>query len=585
MIQNWLRCVRLCLIWTAVGLLASAGVAGAQTPDDLKARLEAQDRKIEQLEALIRAGTAQPAAPAEAKLSDAAVKKVVDGYMAEKEQQKKDPATAPNDPQTINQMIDQRIAEAAQKKEEEKKAAGEAKDRDGFVVGDDVGLNAFWGGRGLLFKSNNDDFFLHIGGRMMADEAYFTQSPNLRASPTRPAGSPLTNITGVGPGIGDLQDGFFIRRARFTADGYLDQVLEYKVEFDFENYNNISFDETYAGVRDLPFIDTVRIGQEHALIGLEAYTSSRFLPQLERSPLFDAFYQEFAPGIFTDTTFFDQRMTTQFQLHRIDNFSQFNGASFGDGKLAYSGRFSVLPIYEDEGRCLLHLGLAYEWRKGSPASDFNNGTTLPSTPAITNNTDVFDFRARPGIRDAVGAQGDGTRVVDTGLIIADHAQTINGELLAYWGPAWLQAETCVAQVDNVFYPASSAATNRGTLNFWGSYVQVGYFLTGENRGYDKRFGKYDRVTPLENFFLVRDENGHTQYGLGAWEINYRYAYLDLDSGSVQGGKYGEHTFGLNWYWNSNIKLQLNYIDGQRLVPAGAASGIVQAIDLRAAIEF
>ena len=103
----------------------------------------------------------------------------------------------------------------------------------------------------------------------------------------------------------------------------------------------------------------------HVPFGLEAYTSSRFLPMMERSPLFDAFYQEFAPGIFTNTTFCDQRVTTQHMFHRIDNFSQFNGASFGDGKYAYSGRVSVLPIYENDGRCLLHLGLAYQWRKGS----------------------------------------------------------------------------------------------------------------------------------------------------------------------------------------------------------------------------
>src|SRR5438876_9553656 len=87
------------------------------------------------------------------------------------------------------------------------------------------------------------------------------------------------------------------------GDGQIFQVMEYKVEFDFENYNSITFDESYVGVRDVPLIDTIRIGQEHALLGLEAYTSSRFLPMLERSPLFDAFYQEFAPGIFTNTTF------------------------------------------------------------------------------------------------------------------------------------------------------------------------------------------------------------------------------------------------------------------------------------------
>src|SRR4029079_15812106 len=96
-----------------------------------------------------------------------------------------------------------------------------------------------------------------------------------------------------------------------------------------------------------------------------------FLPMLERSPLFDAFYQEFAPGVFVNTTFLDDHITPQHMFHRVDNFAQFNGASFGDGKYAYSGRVSVLPIYENHGRELLHLGLAYQFRKGSPPLDFN----------------------------------------------------------------------------------------------------------------------------------------------------------------------------------------------------------------------
>ena len=66
---------------------------------------------------------------------------------------------------------------------------------------------------------------------------------------------------------------------------------------------------------------------------------------------------------------------------------------------------------------------------------------------------------------------------------------------------------------------------------------------------------------------------------------YRYSYVNLNSDTVQGGTYGEHTVGVNWYWSANIKLQANYLVGQRLVPVGAASGIVQGFGLRGALEF
>jgi phosphate-selective porin OprO/OprP len=334
----------------------------------------------------------------------------------------------------------------------------------------------------------------------MTDDVWWSQSP-----PLRQAAVPSVNpqVTGVGPGVGDLQDGFFIRRARFVADGTVFTQLDFKVEFDFENYNSIAFDESFVGARSLPYVGMVRLGQMHVPFGLEAYTSSRFLPMLERSAQFDAFYQEFAPGVFTNTTFLDDRLTTQHMFHRIDNFQQFVGASFEDGKYAYSGRVSGLPVYEDDGRYLVHLGLAYQFRKGSPPADFSGGTTLPTVPApdVTTNTDLFRFRARPGLRDAVGLQGDGARVVDTGNIIASHAQAVNAEFMTYCGPFWAQAEAIATWVSDAVYPAATAGTPRGMLTYWGAYMMVGYFLTGETRGYDKPMGKYGRVVPLRNFAL------------------------------------------------------------------------------------
>lgn len=554
-----------------LGGLARAQQATFSVENAARTRVEQLEREVQGLKAMLntQAGAPEhPVAPASPGESN---------------------PTSPSS-EEIKKLVDQRVKEIEEEKkikEEEKQEEEKAKAACGTVVGDDLKLQASWDWGGIRLRSADEAFSIHIGGRLMTDEVWFTQSPALKLSTTPPAGSGLPNVTGTGPGIGVLQDGFFVRRVRFVADGQIYQTIEWKTECDFENYNSISFDESYVGARDLPFIETVRFGQTHVPFGLEAYTSSRFLPMLERSPVFDAFYQEFAPGIFTDTTFFDQRVTTQHMFHRIDNFSQFNGASFGNGKYAYSGRVTALPIYEDDGRCLLHLGVAYQWRKASTLADFNGGTTLSSTPSpsVTLNQDVVRFRTRQGIRDNVGLQGNPARIVDTGNIIADHVGAVNGELLWYWGPLWVQSEAVLAQVDNAVFPASSAATQRGDLYYHGSYVQVGYFLTGDNRGYDKRMGKYDRVRPLENFFLVRDENGHTQYGLGAWEIVYRFGYVNLNDHLVDGGRYGEHTVGLNWYWNSNIKFQLNYLYGQRVEPAGANDGMVQGVGLRAALEF
>src|SRR5262249_23310074 len=153
------------------------------------------------------------------------------------------------------------------------------------ILGTDRKLNVTWDAGGFRFRSANDGFNVHMGGRLMTDEVWWTQSPGLRLPPTVPPGSTLPLTTGVGQGIGDIQDGRFIRRARFGADGSIFKNIDFKVEFDFENYNNIAFDESFVGARNLPYIGMVRFGQMHVPFGLEAYTSSRFLPMLERSPL------------------------------------------------------------------------------------------------------------------------------------------------------------------------------------------------------------------------------------------------------------------------------------------------------------
>ena len=55
-------------------------------------------------------------------------------------------------------------------------------------------------------------------------------------------------------------------------------------------------------------------------------------------------------------------------------------------------------------------------------------------------------------------------------------------------------------------------------SFWGGYVEAGYYLTGETRGYKN--GTWDRTKVLKPF---------SKGGWGALQVNARIDYLDLDS--------------------------------------------------------
>lgn len=86
--RNWWKPLHKYAVLTCAALLAAAGAGRADESDDLKARLEAQEREIQQLKAMIQAGAVRPAA-AEAdgdkkddkKLDDKAVEKIIDGYL------------------------------------------------------------------------------------------------------------------------------------------------------------------------------------------------------------------------------------------------------------------------------------------------------------------------------------------------------------------------------------------------------------------------------------------------------------------------------------------------------------------------
>jgi phosphate-selective porin OprO/OprP len=351
-------------------------------------------------------------------------------------------------------------------------------------------------------------------------------------------------------------------------------------------------------VKNLPIIGTFRIGNFHMPQGLEGdmYSSSKPMTFMERSSMTDAIdeNENINPGIFFSNNYFNQHMTWEAMLYRQTAFLHDNsGADFADGSYAAVGRVTMLPIYEDNGRFLVHLGASANWRKAAKEDPIG-----PNVYPVPNITSVR-FRARPELRDAIGDFGRATystaatnnflpgnesRLVDTGVLAASSSTVIDTEFLAIAGPLSLQAEYSFLRVNGFkgvltpgaplsFNQAAPGSPNNGSLAafpsrelfFHGGYAQIAYTLTGENRAYDRRFGKlatniFDVYTP---FWFVKKEGGGWSSGHGAWEAAVRYSYLDLDDGPVRGGIMEGWTVGLNWYLNNNFKIQANYIHDAR----------------------
>jgi phosphate-selective porin OprO/OprP len=176
-------------------------------------------------------------------------------------------------------------------------------------------------------------------------------------------------------------------------------------------------------------------------------------------------------------------------------------------------------------------------------------------------------------------------MVDTNSIVANAATVIGAELFYVLGPFSVQSEWAFAYANQAVVAGAPA----GSVSFNGGYVQLSYFLTGENRIYDRRLGRLGSTyiaQPFTPFWATRDEDGGVTLGRGAWEIATRVNYLNLNDGAVRGGVLTGMEAGINWYLNNNFKVQFEYLNENRYsLRAGQIPGAVNGFGTRVQLVY
>jgi phosphate-selective porin OprO/OprP len=182
----------------------------------------------------------------------------------------------------------------------------------------------------------------------------------------------------------------------------------------------------------------------------------------------------------------------------------------------------------------MHFGLNFQHREFQS----NNGSTTPSSSGQPSAGQVARYRARPF------SQLTDVRFVDTGNFAARGDNIFGVEAAGIFKSLHVAAEGQYTKVDAYgpgdtfdaedtldLFPGSTSGTTTssfyvpdGNPSFWGGYVEAGYFLTGETRGYKN--GAWDRTKVLKSF---------SKGGWGAVQVNARLDYLDLDSGKLKRG--------------------------------------------------
>jgi phosphate-selective porin OprO/OprP len=367
---------------------------------------------------------------------------------------------------------------------------------------------------GLRMETADKSLQWRIGGRIMFDTAWFDEDV------VDSGGQPV-----------NWEDANEIRRARIYMSGTLYDNVEFKLQYDWVG-GDPDIKDMYMGLKGLPF-GGIRVGHFKEPFGLQQLTSSKNITFMERA-LPGAFEAERNAGVMVHNHVLEDRMTWAVGAFRdTDDFGSGEGDNYN-----LTGRVTGLPLYENKGEQLVHLGFDYSYR---------------------HFDDDVRIRRRPESHLA-------GRLANTDWFPADNANAIGLEGALVYGPASVQAEYITAMVD------SSVG---GDPDFSGYYIEGSYFLTGEHRRYKTSSGVFDRTKPNKNF-LGKDR------GPGAWQVAARYSHLDLTDGNINGGELDGFTLGLNWYLNPNTRIMLNYVyaDADKLY-----DGDVNIFQTRFQIEF
>ncbi len=447
----------------------------------------------------------------------------------------------------------------------------------------------------LQFESKDKAFRWAVGGVIQFDQSFFGANDAV----VRSLGT-FNNL--VDPGLA-LQDSFAFRRARLRFSGLMWEQVEFFAQYefaqsldlrrrtlgispaatsvgsmnDFDPGDNVGFNEVYLGITKLPALGTIRVGRHRESLNFVTATADNNQVWLERGLMFDAFNGDFnfSNGVTVSNTVLDERAYFLFGFFHANNNSNRGFYAVGDGEYAYDIRLTGLPVYDEDTKTWVHVGADYSYRN-------------PHASQVR-------YRARPNVRSGPGFLTP--NVLNTGTIFTNDAQQIvNLEFAMAKGRFTFAAEASGSWVTNAVTggpPRSdgtlpAGAVNRGTYTAAGGYVEALCFLTDDHRKYVKDRPGYARVVPKKVFRFANGSAGRI-VSCGGWEVGLRYEYLDLTDRGINGGAGNAASACMNWYLNSNARIQANYVwQDRRFAPtntAGLVNGSMHAFGLRFNADF
>jgi phosphate-selective porin OprO/OprP len=307
-----------------------------------------------------------------------------------------------------------------------------------------------------------------------------------------------------------------LRRGRIGAEGAIPGGFGYKIEVDFAD-NEVEITDaflTYKASKPL----TLTLGQHNNFQSLEELTSSRFISFLERAAFTDAFNFERRVGLsgtWSKDDFIAQAGIFTDNIEDLANAQDAVGLGDENDAVSFDGRLVFAPKL---GGVQLHLGASAHFRDDGDAAANGVATRYRQRPLV--HTADSRFLSTPSLR------------VESETGFGLEAAVRNGPFHATGELHWLEADTLTAGL---------------SPRFFGGYAEVGWFVTGETRGY--KGGRWDRTKVLKPVGAG---------GAGAFQINLRYDRLDLSDDGVVAGRQAAYQASLVWIPHDHVRFLANF---------------------------
>jgi len=336
------------------------------------------------------------------------------------------------------------------------------------------------------------------------------------------------------PGLGTASE---IRRARLGVEGGL-QMFKYKFELDFAD-NEVEVADALIEWDAGPAVIT--LGNQKTPNSMEELTSSRFTAFIERAG-------------FTDAFDFARQLGVSVALGG-DHYG-FSVGAFADGALSGDDEANGY-VLAARGHYVADVGDG--WVHGGASILHRASGAAPTR-----------YRNRPLVH-----------TTDTRFISASTnapRDTVFGiELGGATGAVWAAAEWSWARAD---LAAPLGPGLDGTFSSSGGYAHVGWFVTGEQRGFKKSEGAWDRTKPRRPL---------SDGGPGAFAVNLGFDYTDLSDSSagIMGGQQTGYLASLTWIPEAHVRFMAQYglIDIDDSFPDGDGNGHVNTLGLRAQVDW